>query len=76
MVGRKPTHRLSAVRSTQGVRWFHNAEKSDGKVSKERTYLLARFPTPVGEPIIDLHIDLGILLYLTYYQSSSCSKRK
>jgi hypothetical protein len=70
------THRLSAVPSTQGVRWFHNAEESDGKVLKERIYLVSWFPTPVGEPIIDLDIDLGILLYSTYYQSLDCSKRK
>ena len=36
--------RLSVVRSTQGVRWFYNAEESDGKVSEECTYLVGCFP--------------------------------
>ena len=34
-----------------------NAEESDGKVLKERTYLVGWFPTPVGEAIINLDID-------------------
>ena len=70
------THRLSAVPSTQGVRWFHNAEESGGKALTERIYLVSWFPTPVGEPIIDLDIDLGILLYLSCCQSLGCGKRK
>lgn len=50
-------HRLSAVRSTQGARWFYNAAESDGKVFEEGTYLVGCFPTPVGGPIIDSDID-------------------
>jgi hypothetical protein len=69
-------HKLSAVRSDKGARWFYNAAESDGKVSEEGTYLAGCFPTPVGEPIIDSDIDLGILLYLSCCQSLGCGKRK
>ena len=39
------------------------------------TWLVAS-PTPVGGSIIGSDIDLGILLYLTYYKSLDCGKRK
>ena len=74
-MGPEPTHRLSAVRSTQGVRWFYNAEESDGKASEECTYLVGCFPHS-GESIIGSDIDLCTLLYLTYYKSLDCGTRK
>ena len=37
---RVPIHRLSAVRSTQGVQWSHSTEEPYGEVSVKGIYLL------------------------------------
>jgi hypothetical protein len=63
------THRLSAARSTEGVRWYHVDTEPYGKTLKERTYLAGWYPHSGGRHCQGSDFVFGILLYLTYYQS-------